>query len=94
MNIIKRYGLLIGSAVAGIGASLVNIAHGQVDYLVTASDTVPIFENTAAVGKQQFVQTANIALPYYVGFMIALVVLLLALLPVKKIWGVIAGHFS
>lgn len=73
---------------------LVNTAHAADDYLITASDTVPIFTATAAVGKQQFVQTANVSLPYYVGFMIALVVLLLALLPVKKIWGVIAGHFS
>jgi len=64
------------------------------DYLITATDTTPIFTAAAAVGKANFISTAQTGLVYYVGFMVALVLLVLALLPVKKIWGVIAGHFS
>lgn len=70
----------------------VSKAHAADDYLITASDTVPIFTTVAAVGKAQFVNIANVGLVYYVGFMIALVILLLVLLPVKKIWGLISGH--
>lgn len=66
-------------------------AHAD-DYLIQASDTIPIFTAAAAVAKTNFVSIANVGLPYYLAFMVALVILVLVLLPVQKIWELIAGR--
>lgn len=78
---------LITSIVTGLG-----VAHAQAyDYIVSATDTVPIFEQTAQVAKSNGLAVLGVGLPYFVGFMIALVILALVLLPIRKIWG--AMHF-
>lgn len=84
---------IVGTLALPFASAVIPAAHAADDYIINASDTVPVFTATAAVGKTNFLAVANVGLPYYVGFMIALVILLLVLLPVKKIWQVIAGRY-
>jgi len=91
MNSFKTKLVLVAAPIVAVGGLLVNMAHAADDYIVSATDTIPIFTQTAAIAKSNGLAVLGIGLPYFVGFMIALVILALVLLPIRKIWQ--AMHF-
>lgn len=68
-------------------------AHADYDYIVTATDTIPVFQNAAAVAKSNGLAVLNVGLPYVAAFLVAIVILALVMLPVKKLWrSIFGGH--
>lgn len=63
-----------GSALGLVG-TLIGVAHAQAyDYTITASDTIPVFENGAASLKSNGLAVMNVAVPWLAGALIALTI--------------------
>ena len=62
---------------ATIAALLAPLAHAQVDYTITASDTIPVFEAGAAALKDNGLAVLNVAVPWLAGALIALTIVYL-----------------
>lgn len=79
MSKIKKI-LLVGSVSAflllGIATPFL-AAHAQASYLITASDTIPVFQLGAQAVKDNGLAILNVAVPYLAGAAVAFAVILI-----------------
>jgi hypothetical protein len=57
------------------------------DYLIQASDTVPVFQNGAAALKSNGLALLNVAVPYLVGVAVAVAIIGVVWVAVRLIKG-------
>jgi hypothetical protein len=75
---IKNKLTLFAVSAVSVGASLLALtAHAADDYLITASDTIPIFQNGASAVKSNGIAVLNVAVPYLAGAAVAFSVILI-----------------
>lgn len=74
------------AATSGVLGGLLAVSHAfAADYLITATDTVPIFQDGATAVKQNGLAILQVAVPYVEGALVALAIVWVAIL--------VARHF-